>query len=475
MTNPEVPMSAINTMPGRPWLKAALLCTAQFIDVLGVTILIVALPTLQRSLNFTQAELGWLASVYALFFGGFLLASGRAADLYGPKRIFMAGLALFTAASLLSGIVGSFGLLLTARALQGLGAALQVPAALSLLTETFPDGPRRTRALAVWTAAAAAGGATGLALGGLITEGLGWRWIFLLNVPLGVLSLLLAPRLLQESRLERKAQHLDGWGALLGTGGILALAAGFTAAQERGLLSTTTLLALGLAGVLLIAFVIAERRAAQPLLPFHLVRRGALPKASLVAFTLTATTSSAGVINTLYLQRVLGFTPTLTGIFLMITSLTVIVGSALGSRLSEAFGFVRAMAFGLVSITLGLVLYTFASDSSGLPYVILGLGLSGLGLGCASVASTAAALSGVEAENQGVVSGFVNTAAQLGTALGVVVFVGIAAARTRALRTSLPAQQALLAGYHWAYLAAALMALAALLYVVLVRRDMAAA
>lgn len=475
MTNSETSTPATNTMPGRPWFKAALLCTAQFIDVLGVTILIVALPTLQRSLNFTQAELGWLASVYALFFGGFLLASGRAADLYGPKRVFMAGLALFTAASLLSGVVGSFALLLTARALQGLGAALQVPAALSLLTETFPEGPRRTRALAVWTAAAAAGGATGLALGGLITEGLGWRWIFLLNVPLGVLGLLLAPRLLQAPRGNRTVQHLDGWGALLGTGGILALVAGFTAAQERGLLSTTTLLALGLAGGLLLAFVVAERRSAQPLLPFDLVRRGSLPKASLVAFTLTATTSSAGVINTLYLQRVLGFTPTLTGSLLMITSLTVIVGSALGSRFSERLGLFRAMALGLFSVALGLVLYTFASDSSGLTYVILGLALSGLGLGCASVASTAAALSDVEAENQGVVSGFVNTAAQIGTALGVVLFVGIAAARTRALSPSLPAQQALLEGYHCAYLAAALLALAALLYAVLVRSDRAAA
>jgi MFS family permease len=212
----------------------ALLCVAQFVDVLGVTIVIVALPTIGRDLGLAEQDLQWVASIYALCFGGFLLLAGRAADLYGRRRLFAAGLALLTVASLACGLAGSPMVLVAARAVQGLGAAVAVPAALSLLTTTFPQGPERTRALGIWTAAAAGGGVTGFFLGGVLTGALGWPWVFWVNVPVGVLCLALTPVLLAESRDQTSARRLDVAGAVTGTAGLVLLVYGSTRAEQAG-------------------------------------------------------------------------------------------------------------------------------------------------------------------------------------------------------------------------------------------------
>jgi hypothetical protein len=246
----------------------------QFVDVLGVTIVIVALPAIGRDPGLAEQDLQWVASIYALCFGGMLLLAGRAADLYGRRRLFATGLALFTVASLACGLAGVPALLVGARALQGLGEAVAVPAALSLLTTTFPDGPERARALGVWTAAAAGGGVTGFFLGGVLTGTLGWHWVFWVNVPVGALGLALAPLLLAEHRDQAAARRLEVAGAVTGTAGLLLLVCGFTRAEQAGFASAATLGTLALAAALLAGFWLVEGRVTDPLVP-HRHRRGA--------------------------------------------------------------------------------------------------------------------------------------------------------------------------------------------------------
>jgi MFS family permease len=265
-------VQATGARSGRRWAALALLCVAQFIDVLGVTIVIVALPAIGRDLGLAEHELHWVASIYALCFGGVLLLAGRAADLYGRRRLFATGLALFTVASLACGLAGSPAMLVGARALQGLGAAVAVPAALSLLTTTFPDGPERARALGVWTAAAAGGGVSGFFLGGVLTGALGWHWVFWVNVPVGVLGLALTPVLLAEHRDRVPARRLDLAGAATGTAGLVLLVYGFSRAEQVGFATAATLGTLALATALLAGFWLVEGRVTDPLVPLGVFR-----------------------------------------------------------------------------------------------------------------------------------------------------------------------------------------------------------
>jgi EmrB/QacA subfamily drug resistance transporter len=452
----------------------ALLCVAQFIDVLGVTIVIVALPAIGRDLGLAEQELQWVVSIYALCFGGFLLLAGRAADLYGRRRLFAGGLALFTVASLACGLASSPAMLVGARALQGLGAAVAVPAALSLLTATFSAGPERARALGVWTAAAAGGGVTGFFLGGVLTGTLSWHWVFLVNVPVGALGLALTPLLLAESRDRTAVGRLDVAGAVTGTAGLALLVYGFTRAEQAGFATAGTLGSLAVAAALLGAFWLVEGRVADPIVPHRVFRSRELVGANLAAFTLTAVTSSAGVLGTLYLQQALGYPPTAAGLALLPFSLAAIAGSFIGAWLTARLGARATMALGLVVVAGAMLVLSRlpAHGRAGPPWLVTGVIIAGLGLTCASVASTAAGTAAVAGDAQGLASGLLNAAAQIGTALGIAALVTVAAARTSAMGgAGDPSPAQLVHGFRLAFLVAALVALLGTLATLLLVRD----
>jgi EmrB/QacA subfamily drug resistance transporter len=423
----------MNRSSPHPRSALALLSVSQFVDVLSVTIAIVALPSIQSELDVSDLDLQWAVSIYALFFGGFVMLTGRAADLYGRRKLFMAGLALFASASLACGLAKSIGVLVVARAAQGLGAAVVVPAALAILTTIFPEGAARNRALGIWTAAAAGGGAAGFFLGGVITGALGWPWVFLVNVPVAVLGVALAPILLTESREPVTSRRLDIPGATTATVGLLSLIYGFTRAQDAGLTSLASSGSLVLGVLLLVSFGFIEQRAKDPIAPLNVFRSHSFVGANVVAFVLTGVTSPAAVLATLYLQRVENYSVTSAGSAFVPFSLLVIVGSFSGSRLIGRIGGRTTMVSGLVVVAVALIVLARISVAGGLAYVVIGVALCGLGLGLASVASTAVGTSAASSHEQGLAAGLLNTAAQVGTAIGIAALATIAAARTAAL------------------------------------------
>ena len=434
----------------------ALLCVAQFVDVLDINAVIVALHSIGRDLGFSQAGLQWVVSAYVLFFAGFLLLSGRVADLWGRRRTFVVGLTLFTIASLCCGLSVSPEMLVVSRAFQGLGAAITAPAALSIITTIFAEGRERDRAVAAWTAVAAGGGAAGLLLGGLITDVLGWEWIFFVNLPVGAAGITLSYVLLPESRDPTASRGLDLLGAGTVTSGLVLLVLGLTRMEEVGFGSPPTLATLGLAAALFGAFVLVERRAADPLVPLRLFRLRGLVGAALVAFALTAATAPVGVLVTLYLQDTLGYSASVAGLAGLPFSLCVIFGSTLGGRIAGLLGGRATMSLGLAVVAASALVTAGITAEGGVAYVLVGSALSGLGLGCASVASTARGTSAVERGKRGLASGFMNTSAQVGTALGLAALLTLAATRTAALSGSAySGAEALVAGYRLAFFLAA--------------------
>jgi EmrB/QacA subfamily drug resistance transporter len=433
-----------------------LLCVAQFVDVLDVNAVIVALHSIGQDLGFSQAGLQWVVSAYVLFFAGFLLLAGRVADLWGRRKTFVVGLAVFTAASLCCGLSVSKEMLVVSRAFQGLGAATTAPAALSIITTIFAEGRERDRAVAAWTAVAAGGGAAGLLLGGFITDVLGWQWIFFVNVPVGAAGIALSQVLLPESRDPAASGRLDFLGAGTVTSGLVLLVLALTRTEEAGFGSPITLATLGFAAALFGAFVFVERRAADPLVPLRLFRLRGLVGAALVAFAITAATAPVGVLVTLYLQNTLGYPASFAGLAGLPFSLCVIAGSMLGGRISGRIGGRVTMSLGLAVIAVSALLTAGISAEGGVAYVLAGAALSGLGLGCASVASTARGTSAVEEGRRGLASGFMNTSAQVGTALGLAALLTLAATCTAALYDGAQsAAEALVAGYRLAFLVAA--------------------
>ena len=433
-----------------------LLCVAQFVDVLDVNAVIVALHSIGQDLGFSQAGLQWVVSAYVLFFAGFLLLAGRVADLWGRRKTFVVGLAVFTAASLCCGLSVSKEMMVVSRAFQGLGAATTAPAALSIITTIFAEGRERDRAVAAWTAVAAGGGAAGLLLGGFITDVLGWQWIFFVNVPVGAAGIALSQVLLPESRDPAASRRLDLLGAGTVTSGLVLLVLALTRTEEAGFGSPITLATLGFAAALFGAFVFVERRAADPLVPLRLFRLRGLVGAALVAFAITAATAPVGVLVTLYLQNTLGYPASFAGLAGLPFSLCVIAGSMLGGRISGRIGGRVTMSLGLAVVAVSALLTAGISAEGGVAYVLAGAALSGLGLGCASVASTARGTSAVEEGKRGLASGFMNTSAQVGTALGLAALLTLAATRTAALYDGAEsAAEALVAGYRLAFLVAA--------------------
>jgi MFS family permease len=404
-----------------------LLCTAQFVDVLDVNAVLVALPVIGRDLDLAGGALQWVVTAYVLVFAGCLLVAGRLADAYGRRRVFGVGLGLFTAASLACGVAPTAEALVASRAVQGLGAALTAPSALAMIVDAFPAGRPRERAVAAWTGVAAIGGATGLVLGGVIAGALGWRWIFLLNVPVGVAALALTPRLLQESRSERGPRELDVAGAATATLGLGLLVFALAQAERSGPLTTAPLVALGGAAVLLAAFFLRERGAAQPLVPPALLRARPVTAAVLTGALLTATTSGGGVLATLHLQDVVGLGPAGAGLVLLPLSLGVVMGSVAAARAGLPAPSVIAGGVGLVGAG-SLAAALMISDTTGRGGVVAWGVLAGLGLGAASVAATTLGASAVDEADRGSVAGLLNTAAQVGTAIGVAALVLVAGA-----------------------------------------------
>src|SRR5438067_3395736 len=331
-------MTAVELTRFRRNLILAVLCAAQFMLILDIAIVNVALPSMQRTLGFSSESLQWVVAGYALTFGGFLMLGGRLADVVGRRRMFVTGLVLFIAASMLGGFSQSGGMLIAARVIQGVAGALVSPAALSLLTTTFKEGRERNRALGVWSAMAAGGASAGLILGGLLTQELSWRFTLFVNVPLGLAVVVLSPLLAADTARQQAKVSLDIPGAVSLTGGILALAYGVTEASGQGFASTKGLIALALSAALLIAFVVVEKSSSQPLLPTRMLRLRSVVAGNSVAALVSVVMIGAVFFNSLYLQEILGYSPIQAGLAWLPQTVLIMVVSSIGARIATKLG-----------------------------------------------------------------------------------------------------------------------------------------
>jgi EmrB/QacA subfamily drug resistance transporter len=469
-------MTAPETAQRRKWLALALLASAQFVVVLDASIVNVALPSIGKDLDFSQANLAWVVNAYTLTFGGFLLLGGRAADLLGRRRMFMAGLVLFALASLAGGFATTEGQLIVARAVQGLGAAILSPAALSIVTTTFTEGSERNRALGVWGAVAGSGGAAGVLLGGVLTDGLGWEWVLWVNVPIGIAAAALAPALIAESRSESATRRFDVLGAVSVTAGLSILVYALVDANDAGWGSTQTVGLLGLAVALLAAFVAIELRSAQPLVPFRIFRSRTLTGANVSGLLIGASLFSMFFFISLYLQQVLGYDALKAGFAYLPLALTIIVSAGVASQLVTRFGFKPILITGLLFVAAGLIWFSQVSAGGGyVSDVLFPSLLAAIGLGLSFVPVTIAAVSGVKEHDAGLASGLINTSQQVGGALGLAILSTVATSRTDDVMASAngnPAELpvALTEGFQNAFLVGAGFALlGALLAFVLIR------
>jgi len=441
------------------WLALALLCVVQFMVVLDIAIVNVALPSIQVDLGFSQEDLQWVISAYALVFGGFLLLGGRAADMLGRRRLFLGGLVVFTVASLLAGLAWSESSLLGARAVQGLGAAVITPAALSILSTTFAEGRERNIALGAWGAVGGFGAVAGVLLGGVLTDALSWEWIFLVNVPVGVASFVLAPFLLQESR-DAGVERFDVPGAVLVTTGLSSLVYGITKAGQDGWLAGETLGVFAVSLALLVGFVSWELRHPEPLMRFGILRTRTLSGANVAGFILGTALFSMFLMLTLYMQQVLGYSAMKSGVAYLAVAGTAILWSGVAGQLVTRVGVKPVLVTGMTALTLGLLYFTQVSvGGSYLGDLLPGFLLIGVGIGFSFVPISIAALAGVTPSEAGLASGLINTSQQIGGALGIAALSTIATSRTEdsvSSGTVLPV--ALVDGFSSAFLAGAIVA-----------------
>ncbi len=455
--------------PTRIWAILALLCTAQFVYVLNLQIVSIALPALQQGFGFSQENLQWVLSANALAFGSFLLLAGRAADLFGHRRLFMIGMALFAVASLGCGLAPSQGVLIVARVVQGLGMAIVTPAALALLTDTFAEGTQHNWAFGMWGAAGALGGVMGILLGGVLTMSLGWPWIFFLCVPLALLAFILAPKVLIERHKQTSNTRLDIAGAVTATVGLFLLVYGLAQAERTGFASLQVIGLLTIALGFLATFGLIEARISHPLVPLRIFRQRTLTGANLVTFVLTAVTNTPIFFFVLYMQQVRGYSPLITGLAFLPTNLAMIVGSVLGTRLTNWIGQKYTMLIGLCTLIIALLfLASISVSSSYLTTLLPGLIFLGLGLAMTQTATIVAGTQQVKAEERGLVSGLLNTSSQIGTAVGLVILVIVANARTSTLsHGGHVSTVALVDGFRWAFYAGAGLAVIGLLIALL--------
>ncbi len=420
-------MTDVQSARDKRWLALILLCSAQFVVVLDASIVNVALPTIGEALNFSEGNLPWVVNAYVLTFGGFLLLGGRLADLLGRRRIFMAGLVLFALASLAGGLATNSGQLIAARAVQGLGAAILSPAALSIVATTFKDGAERNKALGIWGAVAGSGGAAGVLLGGVLTESLGWEWVLWVNVPIGIAAAAITPTLIAETRDESEVRHFDVAGAVTITLGLSALVFALLDAESAGWGSAQTILTLVASALLLAAFVAIERRSRAPLVPFSIFRLRTITGANVVGLLVGASLFSMFFFISLYMQQVLGYSPIKAGLSYLPLAISIILSAGIASALVTKVGFKPILALGMAFIAIGLIWFSQISTDGTFLADILGPSLfAAVGLGFAFVPVTIAAVSGVEDREQGLASGLINTSQQVGGALGLAILAAIA-------------------------------------------------
>jgi EmrB/QacA subfamily drug resistance transporter len=457
----------------RKWLALALLSVVQFMVVLDIAIVNVALPSIQVDLGFSQENLQWVISAYALFFGGFLLLGGRSADLLGRRRIFLGGLVVFTLASLFAGLAWSEASLITARAVQGLGAAIITPAALSILSTTFHEGRERNIALGVWGAVGGFGAAAGVLMGGILTDALSWEWIFFVNVPVGVVAIALAPILLDESR-DSSVKTFDLPGAALVTAGLSSLVYAITQAGQEGWLAGRTIGFAGASLVLLAGFVGWELRHPEPLMRFGLLRTKTVAGANVAGFIMGTAMFSMFLMLTLYMQQVLGYSAMETGVAYLAVAGTAIIWSGVAAQLVTRVGVKPVLVSGMTFLTAGLIFFTQVSvGGSSVSDLLPGFLLIGVGIGFSFVPITIAALAGVEPAEAGLASGLINTSQQIGGALGIAALSTIATTRTGdAVSAGTAVPSALVDGFTDAFVVGAIIAgIGIVAALTLIRRD----
>jgi EmrB/QacA subfamily drug resistance transporter len=465
MTEALTPTATVVESPPRAvpskWLVLVIACLAQFMVVLDASVVNIALPSVQRGLHFSAANLQWVVNGYTLIFGGFLLLGGRAADLLGRKRLFTAGVLLFTLASLLNGFAQSSGMLIVGRGLQGLGGALVSPAALAIITTTFTDSGERTKALGVWSAIAASGAAVGLLMGGVLTDIASWRWVFFVNVPVGIITIAMALRYVAESRIEVENRSFDLAGAVTVTGGLVVLVYAIVKAQVYGWGSAKTIGLLAAAVALLAVFLMIEARSKAPLMRLSIFRIRALAVADLVLLLVASGMFGMFFFASLYVQEILGYSPLRAGLAFLPVTAGIIIGAGVAQQLIKRVGVRNVSTFGIALASAGMLVLTqlpvhgqYVSD------LLVGLLPMSLGMGLTFVPITLMGTSGVSDDDAGLASGLFNTAQQVGGSLGLAILSTLAASQTASvLHGTSPAAvlAARVSGYHVAFLAAAIM------------------
>ena len=464
----------------RRWRALALLCGAFFMVILDAAIVTVALPSIQDDLAFSAQGLQWVVSAYALTFAGLLLLGGRAADLLGRRRVFMVGLALFTLASLLCGLAWSDEALIGARAFQGIGAAIMTPTALSIITTLFPEGAERNKALGIWGALGGFGATTAWLIGGLLVDGLGWEWIFFINIPVGLIAVALCPVLLPESRAATARRSYDPAGALTITGALVLLVYAVVEAPDTGWASAQTLLLFAGSAALLGAFAVIESRHRAPLVPLRIFRSRTIVGANAVMLLFATVAFGMPFTLTLYAQQVLGYSAVKFGLTSVVFPAMAAVGSILGQAIVLRVGFRAVAAVGMALMGTGSLLLTQVSVSgSYLGDIFLGLLIFGPGIGLAFVTATVAALAGVAEHESGLASGLSNTAFQMGAAIGTAIVATVAVSQTTDYLAGDAAANPLVAlteGFQSAFFAAGLLAaVGAVLALLLLGRPRGAA
>jgi EmrB/QacA subfamily drug resistance transporter len=462
--------AAENPHHARRWLILVMIGLAQLMVVLDATVVNIALPSAQHALGFSDADRQWVVTAYSLAFGGLLLLGGRAGDILGRRRVFIGGIVLFSVASLLGGFATTQEWLLAARALQGVGGAIIAPTALSLVTTNFPEGPPRNRAMAVYSAMSIAGGAVGLILGGVLTTYLSWRWVLFVNVPIGLLCTVLAPRLLVESHAQSENREFDIPGAVTVTAGLALLVYALVDAVNVGWGSTATIAKIAGAVALLIVFVLIEQRRESPIMPFSIFRLRTLRGANVVALLIGMSLFSMFFFVSLYMQQVLGFTPLNAGLSYLPLAIGIILSAGGASVLVTRVGFKPVLLSGLMFIAVGLLWFSQIRTHGSFGVDVLGPSLlAAIGLGLSFVPVTIAAVTGTDPHEAGLASGLVNTAQQVGGALGLAILATIANSRTDAILHGggHEAHYALTQGFARAFLVGAGFALAGAVLTVL--------
>jgi len=461
------------------WLILILLALAQFMVVLDVSIVNVALPSIQKAFGMSQTSLQWIVTAYTLTFGGFLLLGGRAADLFGRRRVFLIGVAVFVLASLADGLSHSGGMLITCRTIQGMAGAFMSPAALSIVLVTYKEGHERNVALSVWGAVASGGAAAGVLLGGIFTQYLGWRWNFFINVPIGLGVIVTALRILKKHESEAEHNNLDLTGAVLVTGGLMMLVYALVKAPASGWTSHTSLTYFGISLAALIVFVINESRAKHPLMPLHIFRIRNLSGADSLMLLMAAGLFSIFFFTTLYMQEILGYSPVKTGVSFLVIPVAIALAATNVPRLVKKIGYRPILMVAPLVVSAGLFWVSHIPvNGTFWGNVAPGMILLGLGMGATFISVTIAATSGVPKNEAGLASGLLNTSQQIGGSVGLAVLTGVATSSTaryihnlHATPNKLGIAAATVHGFHDGYLIASTFGIGASLLATFVIRQ----